>query len=574
MDFMKKYENWLNNKNIDDLTKKELLDIRNNKEEIEDRFYTDLNFGTAGLRGKIGAGTNRMNQYIIAMATQALAEVIKDESKEACEKGVVIAYDVRHKSDEFAKKSALVLANNGIKVYLFDDIRPTPELSFAVRKLKTQAGIVVTASHNPKEYSGYKVYWKEGSQILSGIAERIIRKIKEINDITNIKIMDEKKASEQGLLNMIGNEIDNEYIERVKRSFLRDKIKKDIKIVYTPLNGTGNIPVRRVLSERGFENVFVVKEQENPDPDFTTVGYPNPEDIKVFKYAVDLGKSKNADILIATDPDCDRMACMIKDENSEYTSLNGNQIGALLINYILEGLNEKNEIPPNGVIVKSIVTGDLGKDIAKSYGVDTVETLTGFKNICGKANEFERTGEYTYLFGYEESIGYVYDDFVRDKDGVIASMLIVEAAAYYMKKGKSLLDVLEDIYQKYGYYSEESFSLVLEGIEGKERISRIMKYYKKNYLIKIGKYRLIRITDYENQIKKDMFNGSEEKIDIKKTNALKFEFDNESWYAIRPSGTEPKIKIYIYSRGKDKKESDAKIKEIKDSIMTKLNNIK
>ncbi|MBS4537709.1 phospho-sugar mutase [Clostridium sp. D2Q-11] len=574
MDYIKKYEKWISNENIDKITKDELMKIKDDKEEIEERFYTDLSFGTAGLRGKMGAGTNRMNKYIISMATQAIAEVIKAEGKKACKKGVVIAYDVRHKSDEFAKRAALVLANNGIKAYLFEGIRPTPELSYAVRRLGTQAGIVVTASHNPKDYNGYKVYWDEGSQILSDIAARVTEKIDEIEDIAKIKRMDEDEALREGLLEIIGKDIDDEYIEKVKELSLRDEIKKDIKIVYTPFNGTGNIPVRRVLDERGFNNVFVVKEQENPDPNFTTIGYPNPEDIKTFEYAIKLGKEKNADLLIANDPDCDRMACMIKDKKGEYIPLNGNQTGAILINYVLEALKEKNEIPSNAVIVKSIVTGDLGKDIAKSYGVHTVETLTGFKNICGKANEFEKTGEYTYLFGYEESIGYVYDTFVRDKDGVIAAMLIVEAAAFYMNKEKTLLDILEDIYNEYGYYSEDLFSLVLEGIEGKERIGRMMENYKKHYLTEIAGAKLTRITDFENQLRRDLLNESEEEIEMKKTNALKFEFDNDSWYAIRPSGTEPKIKIYIYSKGKNKSEAEEIVKKIKENVLDKLHSIK
>lgn len=573
MEYINKYEKWLNNENIDDDTKDELLEIKNNKEEIEERFYTNLTFGTAGLRGKIGAGTNRMNKYIIGMATQGLAEVIKEEGEEACKKGVAIAYDVRHKSDEFAKRAALVLANNGIKTYLFEGIRPTPELSYAVRRLNTQAGIVVTASHNPKEYNGYKVYWDEGSQILSDIAARITEKINEIEDIADIKIMDEDDAINKGLLEYIGKEIDDEYIEKVKGLSLRDESEKDIKIVYTPLNGTGNIPVRRVLKEKGFNNVYVVKEQENPDPDFKTVGYPNPEDTKTFEYAIKLGKEKNADILIANDPDCDRMACMVRNDKGEYIYLNGNQTGGILINYILDGLKEKNNIPANGVIVKSIVTGDLGKDIAKFYGVETVETLTGFKNICGKANEFEKSGEYTYLFGYEESIGYIYDTFVRDKDGVIASMLIAEAADYYLKKGKTLLDVLEDIYKNHGYYSEDLFSLVLEGIEGKERIGRMMEDYKKHYLTEIDGARLTKITDFENQLSKDLLSDSEEEIKIKKTNALKFEFDNDSWYAIRPSGTEPKIKIYIYAKGDNKSEAQDKVKSIKKKVLDKLNSV-
>lgn len=572
MEWLKKYNSWIENENIDEETKKELSSLKDNKEEIEERFYTDLAFGTAGLRGKMGAGTNRMNKYVIALTTKALAEVIKEEGEEACRRGVAIAYDVRHKSDNFAKIAALVLAENGIKSYLFEGIRPTPELSYAVRKFRTQAGIVVTASHNPKEYNGYKVYWEEGSQILSDIAERVTKKISEIDDIAGIKSMDEDEAKEKGLLQMIGKDVDDEYIGKVKKSSIRD-VKKDINIVYTPLNGTGYVPVTRVLDESGFKNVYVVEEQAEPDPTFATVGYPNPEDTKAFKYAIELGKEKNADILIATDPDCDRMACMIKDNNDEYISINGNQTGAILIKYILEGLKEKGKLPSDGVIVKSIVTGDLGKNIAESLGVKTLNALTGFKNICAKANEFEKTGEHTFIFGYEESIGYVYDTFVRDKDGVIAAMLIAEAVAYYKENGKNLLEVLDDIYEEHGYYSEDLFSLVLEGIEGQERIARMMDNYKENYLKEIEGAKLINIINFENSTKKDLINNKEEQIDMDKTNALKYEMDNDSWYAIRPSGTEPKIKIYIYAKGKEKNDAETKVNNIKENVLNKLNSI-
>lgn len=573
MSYIKKYEEWLNNDYFDEKTREELMSIKDDEKEIEDRFYKDLTFGTAGLRGKIGAGTNRMNKYVIASATQGLAEVIKKRGKQAMERGVVIAYDCRHYSDLFAKTAALVLAGNGIKTYLFESLRPTPELSFAVRKLKTIAGIVVTASHNPRDYNGYKVYWEEGSQILSDIATEILNEIKKIKDFSIIKSMKEAEALENGLLKIIGKEIDDEYIEKVKNLSLRDDIDKSINIVYTPLNGTGNIPVRRVLRERGFNNVTVVPEQENPDPDFTTVGYPNPEDINAFEYAKNLGKKIKADLLIATDPDCDRLACMVKNDKGEYVALNGNQTGAILIEYILSARKEKGDLPNNGVIVKSIVTGDLGKAIAKKYGIDTIEVLTGFKNICGKANEFDKTKEHTFIFGYEESIGYVYGTIVRDKDAVMSSMLLAEAAGYYKLKGKTLLNVLNEIYEEHGYYSEKLISLVLEGIEGQKRIERMMKVYRKDYIKEIGDARLIKKIDYQIQKEYDMITGKERDIDIPKTNALKFIFDDDSWYAIRPSGTEPKIKIYIYSVGDDLVQSKEKIKRIEEEVMKKLNSI-
>ena len=562
--YMEKYREWLENDFFDESTTKELDTIKGNEEEIKDRFYSELNFGTAGLRGKIGAGTNRMNKYIIMRATQGLAEVIKDHGKEAMQRGVAIAHDNRHFSDVFAKTAALVLAQNGIKTYLFDSLRPTPELSFAVRYLNCISGIMVTASHNPKDYNGYKVYWEEGSQILDHIAIPIQEKIKNIKDFSDIKVMDERKAIDNELLIYIGKGIDNEYIGRVKSLSLRDEeVNKAIIIVYTPLNGTGNIPVRRVLKERGFKNVHVVQEQENPDPNFPTIDYPNPEDTRAFEYSIVLGKKVNADILIATDPDCDRLAVMVFN-GSEYVSLNGNQTGAVLIKYILEALDEKGQIPENGVIVKSIVTGDLGEKIAKKYNVDTVEALTGFKNICGKENEFEKSGEYNFIFGYEESIGYVYGTFVRDKDAVISAMLLAEAAGYYHTKGKTLLDVLEDIYQEVGYKSEGPFSLVLEGIEGSERIKRMMVHVRENPPKEVAGKQVVDVIDFLTQ----------DKIDVGKTNALKYVLDDGSWFAVRPSGTEPKIKVYVYTNGVTKSESDEKAEAIQEDIRGILDKVK
>lgn len=562
MEYMEKYKTWIGNPYFDDETKKELEAIKNDEAEIQDRFYTDLSFGTAGLRGKIGAGTNRMNRYTVSLATQGLANTIKSFGQSAMDRGVVIAYDVRHFSKKFSDIAARVLAANGIKVYLFEDLRPTPELSFAIRKLKTISGIVITASHNPKDYNGYKVYWEKGSQILDEIAEKITNNIKNVGEFSNVNIIDRQEALDRGLLKIIGKEIDDEYIKKVKNLLLHDDIDKDINIVYTPLNGTGNIPVRRVLRERGFTNIFVVPEQENPDPDFTTVGYPNPEDIKAFKYAENLGKNVNADILIATDPDCDRVACMVRDKGGEYVSLNGNQTGALLVNYVLMSRHEKNSLPENGVIVKSIVTGDLSKAIAKKYNIGTVETLTGFKHICGKANEFDETGEHTFIFGYEESIGYVYDTIVRDKDGVISSMLISEMAAYYKKMGKTLLDVLNELYEEYGYYKEKQISIILEGIDGKNRIARIMESFRAKPIDEIKNSKLIDLTDYLS-----------ENTDTPPSNVLKYRFDDESWYAIRPSGTEPKIKIYIYSKADTMESSLAKIEDMESVIMKRINSV-
>ena len=561
MNYKERYNNWLENDYFDAKTREELLTIID-ENEIEDRFYQDLKFGTAGLRGKIGAGTNRMNKYTVSMATQGLAQTIIKHGQEAMDRGVAIAYDVREFSDEFAEIAARVLAANGIKVYLFDGIRTTPVLSFTVRRLKTISGIVVTASHNPREYNGYKVYWEDGAQILDIIANDVMGEIDSIKDFSDIKLMDLDTALENGLITYIGKEIDDEYNQIIVDMAINEDIDKDVRVVYTPLNGTGNIPVRRVLKDRGFTNIFVVPEQENPDFNFTTVGYPNPEDPKAFDYAVRYGKEKNADILIATDPDCDRIAMMIKDNNGEYVFLNGNQTGALIVHYILSQRAAKGNLPENSAIVKSIVTGDLGRVIAKKYGVETFETLTGFKYICEKANEFEETGEHTFIMGYEESIGYTYGTHVRDKDAVVTSMIIVEMAAFYKKQNKSILDVLEAIYNEFGYYNEKLISIVLEGLEGSKRIGRMMDYFRENPIQELGDMKLERKIDYL------MDNTGNSKSDV-----LKYYLNDGSWYAIRPSGTEPKIKLYIYSKGKDKEESGAKLETIENAVREKMDTI-
>lgn len=560
MEYKEKYNLWLNDVYFDEETKQELRSITDEK-EIEDRFYTDLKFGTAGLRGKIGAGTNRMNQYTVSLATQGLAQTIVNKGKEAMDRGVAIAYDVRKFSKEFADITARVLAANGVKAYLFDDIRATPVLSYTVRKLECISGVVVTASHNPKDYNGYKVYWEEGSQILDNIANEILDEIGKINSFSEVKIIDKESAIKDGLIEIIGKEIDDAYNEELLKMTINDDIAKDIKIVYTPLNGTGNIPVRRILRERGFTNVTVVPEQENPDSNFTTVGYPNPEDVKAFTYAAELGDKIGAELLIATDPDCDRVAIGAKNEDG-YTYLNGNQTGALIINYILSSRHSKDNLPKNSAIVKSIVTGDLGKVIAKKYGVETIETLTGFKNICSKANEWEKTKEFEYILGYEESIGYVYGTLVRDKDGVVTSMMIAEMAAYYKKQGKSILEVLDDIYDEYGYYSEKLISIVLEGLEGQEKIKKIMGNIRHNPIETIGDMRLEKTIDF-----------LYDKTDVGVSDVLKYYLDDGSWYAIRPSGTEPKIKLYIYSAAKTKDESFAKIDLIEKTVRERMETV-
>lgn len=572
MNYMRIYNEWLNNDYFDDATKEELKSIKDNPKEIEDRFYKNLEFGTAGLRGKIAAGTNRMNKYIIAKVTQGLANFIAKQGKEVMNRGVAIAYDCRHYSDVFAKTAALVLAANGIKAYLFEDLRPTPELSYTVRRLNTISGIVVTASHNPKDYNGYKVYWEDGAQILDKIAKPVTEEINNIKNFKEIKSISEEEALEKGLLEILGKEIDDEYIEKVKALSIRNDIDKDIKIVYTPLNGTGNIPVRRVLRERRFTNVIVVPEQENPDPDFTTVGYPNPEDIKAFEYAKRLGEKERADLLLATDPDCDRLAVMARNNRGEFVALNGNQTGAVLIKYIVESKVENGTLPKKPMIIKSVVTGDMGKVLGEKYGVTTFESLTGFKNICGKEMEMNKKG-YNFIFGYEESIGYTAGDFVKDKDGVISAMFLCEAAAYYKTQGETLIDVLNDMYNEFGYYRENLISLILEGVEGQRRIGRMMEAYRNEFPKIIGDNKLIKYIDIDKGKEIDFITREEKSVEFPKSNVLKFILEDGSWYAIRPSGTEPKIKIYLYSKGHTLKDSEDKLKIMEKTIMEKLNSV-
>lgn len=562
MNYKEIYRQWLNGNEFDDETKKELAAIASDEEEIKDRFYQSLQFGTAGLRGKIGAGTNRMNEYMVAKATQGFATTIIEKGDDIKGEGVAISYDVRHFSKEFARITAEVFAGNGIKVYLSDDIRPTPLLSYAVRNFKCAGGVMVTASHNPKEYNGYKAYGPEGSQILEDMASSIEENIGKIESFSEVKRLPLEEGIEKGLIEMYSTELDEKYLKDVLSLTINEDIDKDIKIVYTPLNGTGNKYVREILKRRGFNNIVVVEEQENPDPDFTTVGYPNPEDPKAFKYAIDLGKKVSAEMLIGTDPDADRAAIEVRDKEGNYVFLNGNKIGALMIHYILSQRYEKKDLPSNSVIVKSIVTGDLGKAIANKYSVETIETLTGFKNICAVANESEITGEKEFIYGFEESIGYNYGTFVRDKDAVSSAMVICEMAAYYKKQGKSLLDVLEELKDEYGFYDERLISIVLEGLEGQEKIGQIMKDFRENPLTEIKGMKLEKTIDYLN-----------DNTGIPKSNVLKYYFDDGSWYALRPSGTEPKIKIYIYSKGESEKDSKKKLDLIEKSTKEKINRV-
>lgn len=575
MDYKSSYQRWLDSPAIDEDTRKELLSIAGNETEIKERFYKELEFGTAGLRGKLGAGDNRMNKYTVARATQGLANLILSGNPEWRERGVVIAHDSRHMSRAFAEIAAAVLTANDIKVYLFDNIRPTPLLSFSVLELSTISGIMITASHNPKEYNGYKLYWEDGAQVLSNIADRVYEEMRSTELFDGPRMIELDEARTKGLLVEVGEELDDLYISKVLSLTLRDseeELDKSIRIVYTPLNGTGNVPVRRVLRERGFKNVFVVPEQEGPDPDFSTVGYPNPEDPKAFALAREVGLEKRADILLATDPDADRLAVMVR-KNDDFVPLNGNQTGALLVNYLLRSMKEKSSLPRDGFIVKSIVTGDMAKTIADNYGVKTYETLTGFKNICGKALEIEDRREGKFIFGYEESIGYVAGNFVRDKDAVSSSMLLCEMAAYFLKRGKTLLNVLDELFVKYGVFTEKQISMVLEGVQGQKRVRKIMKEYRKEYPTEIGDSKLVKYIDFLSSTATDILSGRTVETGTPASDVIKFLFDDGSWYAIRPSGTEPKLKIYIYTRAKERDEAFVRLEGIEKSVLGKIQSI-
>lgn len=564
MDYKVKYQEWLDNDYFDKRTKEELISLKGNDDEIEDRFYQDLKFGTAGLRGKIGAGTNRMNKYTVSLATQGLAETIKEFGKEAMDRGVAISHDVRHKSREFAEITASVLAANGIKVYIHKDITPTPLLSYTIRKLGTISGVMITASHNPKDYNGYKAYWEEGSQILDDIADKILDNIDKVGDYSNVKLIDFQEGLENGIIEIVNDSVIEDYFNDVLDLAIEDQnVDKSIKVVYSPLNGTGRELIQRILDKRGFENVHIVKEQEHPDPDFTTVGYPNPEDPKAFKYSEELGKKVDAELLLATDPDADRTALEVRNSEGEYVFLTGNQIGSLLTHYILSRLTEKNEMPKNPAIVKSIVSSDLPDKIARKYGVESLNVLTGFKNIYAPANEWDKTKEKTFVFGFEESIGYSYGANVRDKDAVSSAMMIVEMAAYYKAKGKSLLDVQNDLYNEFGYHGSKLISIVLEGLDGQKLIGRIMEDFRHNPIKEINGHTLKEVIDYQN-----------DETGLPKSNVLKYLLSDGSWYVLRPSGTEPKIKLYIYSNADTKQSGDEMVEAIFDAANTKIRETK
>lgn len=559
MDYQKRYREWLENDYFDADTKAELTAIKENDNEIKERFYKDLEFGTAGLRGVIGAGTNRMNIYTVRKATQGLANYILKNGAES--RGVAIAYDSRRMSPEFADESALCLAANGIKAYVFESLRPTPELSFAVRKLNCIAGINITASHNPPEYNGYKVYWEDGAQITPPHDTGIMAEVEAVTDYATVKTMSLEAAKEAGLYEVIGEAVDDAYMEELKKQVIHqdaiDQMNKDLKIVYSPLHGTGNIPVRCILKELGFENVYVVKEQELPDGNFPTVSYPNPEAKEAFELGLKLAKDVDADLVLATDPDADRLGVYVKDTKSgEYKVLTGNMSGCLLADYEISQTKAVKGLPKDGCLIKSIVTSNMAKAIAESYGVKLIDVLTGFKFIGQQILEFEKTGIGTYLFGFEESYGCLIGTYARDKDAIVATMALCEAAAYYKTLGKTLWDAMIDMYEKYGYYKDDIQSITLKGIEGLEKIQNILETLRKEPPAEIGGYGVQRARDYKAGTIKDLRTGETSDTGLPASNVLYYELENDAWVCVRPSGTEPKVKFYYGIKGNSLENAD------------------
>ena len=565
-EYKKKYEEWLNNPCFDEETKKELESIKDNEKEIEDRFYKELEFGTAGLRGVIGAGSNRMNKYTVGRATQGLANFILKEGTQ--EKGVAISYDSRHMSKEFSEEAALCLNANGIKTYIFDELRPVPELSFTVRQLKCTAGIMITASHNPPEYNGYKVYWDDGAQIIPPKDKQIIDEVNK-TEFSQIKKMNKEDAIKAGLYIEIGKEIDDKFVNTLKSLVLNPevikKVQDDIKIVYTPLHGAGNVPVQRVLKELGFTHVFVVPEQEKPDGDFPTVSYPNPEDKNAFKLALELAKRVNADVVLATDPDSDRLGVYSKDDNGEYIAYTGNMSALLIAEYELSQKKEKGMLPDNGAFITTIVSSDMAKAIAKAYGLKVFETLTGFKWIGEKIRQFEEQHTYSYQFGFEESYGCLISPHARDKDGISAVMALCEATAYYKSKGITLWQQMLNIYKKYGFYKEGQISIVLKGADGAEQIKAKMEKMRANPPKSLAGHKVIEARDYkEHTIVKE--NGERSETDLPTSNVLYYDLTDNAWCCVRPSGTEPKIKFYMGVRGESMEDADKGLEELTEAM--------
>ncbi len=573
MSYREEYDFWLTDSYFDEATKQELQGIRENEAEVEDRFYKELEFGTGGLRGVIGAGTNRMNIYTVRKATQGLANYIL--KKGGKEKGIAIAYDSRLMSPEFADEAALCMAANGIKAYVFETLRPTPELSFALRKLGCVSGIVVTASHNPPEYNGYKVYWEDGAQVAAPRDQEIIAEVKAVTDYHAVKTMDKAQAQAQGLYQVIGQEIDDAYMEELKKQIIHPEVIKemadDIKIVYTPFHGTGNVPVRRILSELGFRHVYVVPEQELPDPKFTTLDYPNPEDPKAFTLALKLAKEKDADIVLATDPDADRLGIYAKDtKTGEYVPFTGNMSGMLIAEYILRERTAAGSMPENPALVTTIVTTNMAKAISDTYHVKCIEVLTGFKFIGEQIKLFEQTGCNNYVFGLEESYGCLAGTHARDKDAVVAVMCLCEAAAWCKKHGITLWDQMLKLYEQFGYYKESQYAITLKGIDGSRQIAEIMDRLRSNPPKEFGELKVTALRDYANNVVTDMATGEKSETGLPKSNVLYFDLTNDSWCCARPSGTEPKIKFYMGVKGENLADAQAKVDALTAELKQKL----
>lgn len=567
--YKEKYNEWINSDIINEEIKDELKNIKDEK-EIEDRFYKDLDFGTGGLRGIIGAGSNRMNIYTVSKATQGFANYLNESFENP---SVAVAYDSRNMSKEFATAAALTLCANGVKVFLYESLRPTPVLSFAVRHLNCKGGIVVTASHNPKQYNGYKVYDEFGGQVTDEKANKIISLVNEVKDFSMIKNMSEEEALNKGLLVYIGEDVDKAYIDEVKNLTIRKELvkekAKDLKIIYTPIHGSGNIPVRRVLSELGYSNVKVVKEQEEPNGNFPTAPYPNPEMPQVFELALEMAKQESPDIIFGTDPDCDRIGVVVKESNGEFKVLTGNQTGLLLTHYVLSALKETNSLPENGVVIKTIVTTEGARKIAEDFGIELMDVLTGFKYIGEKIREFRESGDKKYLFGFEESYGYLAGEFVRDKDAVIASMLIAEMTLYYKEQGMSLYEALIKLYEKYGFYKETLISIELEGKEGQEKIASCIDALRNSPIESVEGLKISTKLDYKLSLEES--NGVKSEIKLPKSNVLKYILEDGSSFVVRPSGTEPKMKIYLAVKGSSLENAESEIERFKSKVMEIIN---
>ncbi|MDO5388544.1 MAG: phospho-sugar mutase [Clostridia bacterium] len=575
MGYMEEYKRWCEDSYFDEATKSELLSIKDDPKEIEERFYKNLEFGTGGLRGILGAGTNRMNIYTVSKATQGFANYIKKQGEEAVKKGVAIAYDSRNYSPEFAEVTARVLAGNGIKAYLSDELRPVPMLSFAVRNLGCTGGIVITASHNPPEYNGYKVYWEDGAQVPYPRDGEIIKEVNAITDFKMIKMADLTEAVNSSLIQYVGPELDVHYLDAVTAQIVNQKIidETDLKIVYTPIHGSGNKPVRRALAKAGFKNVYVVPQQEKPDGNFTTVGYPNPENKAVFDLAMELAKKVDADIIVGTDPDADRLGAVVKKTDGDYMVLTGNMTGALLCEYILSQKKAAGTLPANGAVVSTIVSTDMTKAICKEYGMTYFDVLTGFKYIGEKIKNFEADNSYEYMFGFEESYGCLAGTYARDKDGCLATMLVCELAAFYKSKGMSLYDGLIALYEKYGYYKEDITSITLKGIDGAAQIKKVMDTLRADALTEVAGVKVIEARDYSIDKIVNMVTGEESVSGLPSSNVLYYILEDGTWFCVRPSGTEPKIKVYFGAKDTTEEKANAKVKAASDGILAIVDSI-